>query len=147
MYAMIYACNLTLEHLATIPLSADKANTIAAWVYWWKGYAYAQLGTLYYAGLIIDQPNTVVSNYVDHAALIDESNKYLNQAIATLSSISNQADYSEVIARLIPMQNQAGLGMPLSSTQWIKTINTYVSKKHFIESPGTVCEKQSKCYY
>jgi hypothetical protein len=129
MYAMINACNLTLEHLATIPLSADRANTITAWVYWWKGYAYAQLGTLYYAGLIIDEPNTVISNYVDHAALIDESNKYLNQAIATLNSISNQGEFSEVLAKLIPAQNQAGLGMPFtSSAQWIKTINTMLAR-------------------
>ena len=128
MYAMINACNLTLEHLANIPLSADKAATVTAWVYWWKGYAYAQLGTLYYAGLIVDEPNTVVSNYVDHAALIDESNKYLNQAMTTLNSISNQAEYTEVIANLIPAQNQAGLGKPLSSSQWIRTINTMLAR-------------------
>ncbi len=128
MYAMINACNLTLEHLPSIPLSTDKANTIMAWVYWWKGFAYAQLGTLYYAGLIIDQSNTIVSNYVDHNALIDESNKNLNQALTILNGISNEADYSAIMAQLIPLQNQAGLGMPLSSDQWKRTINTMLAR-------------------
>ena len=54
---MINGCNLTLEHVDGIPLSTDKANTVKAWAYWWKGYAYAQLGTLYYSALIEDQSN------------------------------------------------------------------------------------------
>ena len=61
MYAMINACNLTLEHLGNVPLSTDKANTIKAWAYWWKGYAYAQIGTLYIAGLIVDNSNKIVN--------------------------------------------------------------------------------------
>src|ERR1043166_2512122 len=42
MYAMIKACNLTLENAGKVPLTPDKANTVRAWAYWWKGYAYAQ---------------------------------------------------------------------------------------------------------
>ncbi len=68
MYAMINACNSTLEHLPNVGLTPNKANTVMAWAYWWKGYAYAQIGTLYYAGLITDTSNTVVSKYVDHTA-------------------------------------------------------------------------------
>jgi hypothetical protein len=37
MYAMIDACNQALEHVDGIPLTADKANTVKAWAYWWKG--------------------------------------------------------------------------------------------------------------
>src|SRR6476659_8277115 len=85
MYSMINACNLTLEHLPNVGLSQDKANTVMAWAYWWKGYAYAQIGTLYYAGLIIDTSGPVISNYVDHAAIIEESNKNLNQAMTILN--------------------------------------------------------------
>ena len=128
MYAMINACNLTLEHLGNVPLSADKANTIKAWAYWWKGYAYAQIGTLYYAGLIVDQSNTIVNKFVNQAAIIVESNRNLNLAMTTLTGISNQGDYSAVIAELIPTQNQVGLGRPLSSAQWIRTINTMLAR-------------------
>jgi SusD/RagB-like outer membrane lipoprotein len=63
MYGMINGCNLTLEHVDGISLSADKANTVKAWAYWWKGYAYAQLGTLYYAGLIEDVSNSIVDKF------------------------------------------------------------------------------------
>jgi len=128
MYAMISACNLTLVHLPDIGLSQDKANTVMAWAYWWKGYAYAQIGTLYYAGLIVDEANTIISNYVDHSAIIEESNKNLNQAMTILNGISNQGDYAAMIAQLIPLQNQAGLGVPLTSDQWIRTINTMLAR-------------------
>jgi len=128
MYGMINACNLTLEHVDGIPLSADKANTVKAWAYWWKGYAYAQIGTLYYAGLVIDQSNTIVSKFVNQAAIIDESNKNLNQALSLVNGISNQGDYDAVIAQLIPSQNQVGLGQALSSAQWARTINTMLAR-------------------
>ncbi len=128
MYAMINACNLTLENLSKVTLSADKANTIKAWSYWWKGYAYAQLGTLYYAGLIVDQSNTVISKFQKQSDIIAESNKQLNLAITTLGSITNQGDYGSIIAKLIPSQCQVGLGMPPSSAQWIRTINTMLAR-------------------
>jgi hypothetical protein len=128
MYAMINSCNLTLENLPNISMSADKANTVKAWCQWWKGYAYAQIGTLYYAGLIVDKSNTIVSNFVKQSDVIVESNKQLNAALATLNSISNQGDYASMIAQLIPSQCQVGLGRPLSSSQWKGTINTMLAR-------------------
>ena len=132
MYAMIKACNLTLDNVDKISLSTDKANTIRAWAYWWKGYAYAQIGTLFYAGLIIDQAatvsNSIVSKFVKQSDIIVESNKNLNQAMTILNSISNQGDYGAVIAELIPAQNQVGLGKPLTSAQWVRTINTMLAR-------------------
>ena len=128
MYAMINACNLTLENLGSIALSADKANTIKAWCYWWKGYAYAQIGTIYYAGLIVDNSNSIVHKFVSQSAIITESNKQLNLALTTLNGISNQGDYATMIAELIPTQNQVGLGKALTSVQWVRTINTMLAR-------------------
>ncbi|MES2004487.1 MAG: hypothetical protein V4450_08190 [Bacteroidota bacterium] len=128
MYAMINSCNLTLENLGGISLSADKANTIKAWCYWWKGYAYAQIGTLYYAGLIVDKSNTIVNTYVSQDKIIAESNRNLNLAMTTLSGIGNQGDYTTMITALIPSQCQTGLGLPLSSAQWIRNINTMLAR-------------------
>ena len=128
MYAMINSCNLTMENLAGIPLSTDKASTVKAWCYWWKGFAYAQLGTLYYAGLVVDKSNTIVNKYVSQGALIVESNKQLNLAMTTLKAISNQADYTTMLTELIPTQNQVGLGKTLTPTQWISTINTMLAR-------------------
>jgi hypothetical protein len=128
MYAMINACNQTLENLGSIALSTDKANTVKAWCYWWKGYAYAQIGTLYYAGLIVDQSNTVVSKYVSQSAIIAESNRNLNLALTTLNSISNQGDYTSMITQLIPTQNQVGLGLPPTSAMWARSVNTMLAR-------------------
>jgi len=129
MYAMINGCNLALEQLANIKtLTADKVKTVQAWCYWWKGFAYAELGSLYYAGLIEDKSATIVSKFVDHNALIAESNKQLNLAMTTLTSIGNQGDYAAVIGALIPAQNQVGLGKAPSSAQWIRSINTMMAR-------------------
>lgn len=128
MYALNNGCNLTLEHLPNVPISADKANTIKAWCYWWKGFAYAQIGTLYYAGLIVDHSNTIVNKYVSQADIIAESNRNLNLALTTLRAITNQSDYNTVIAELIPAQNQVGLGRPLTSGQFINTINSMLAR-------------------
>src|SRR5678810_520630 len=128
MYAMINGCNLTLEQVAKIDMSPDKANTFKAWAYWWKGYAYAQIGTLYYAGLIMDQANTIVNKFQKQSDIIAESNKQLNLALTTLSGISNQTDYNVIISQLIPQQNQAGLGKPLSVDQWKRTVNTMLAR-------------------
>jgi len=151
MYAMINSCNLTLEILASIPLSTDKANTVKAWCYWWKGYAYAQIGTMYYAGLIVDHSNTIVNKFVNQAAIITESNRNLNLALTTLNGIANQGDYGTMIAELIPAQNQVGLGKPLSPPQWIRTINTMLARNILLNhlnpfvngNPGATIAKTS----
>jgi hypothetical protein len=128
MYALINSCNVTLENLGTITLTADKANTVKAWAYWWKGFAYAQIGTLYYSGLIVDHSNTVVSTFVPQAAIIAESNKQLNLALTTLKAISNQGDYASMIGQIIPTQNKAGLGNPPSTAEWQASINTMLAR-------------------
>jgi len=83
---------------------------------------------LYYAGVIVDHSNTVVNKFVNQAALIDESNKNLNQALSILNGISSVGDYNAIISALIPSQNQVGLGQPLSAAQWIRTINTMLAR-------------------
>lgn len=128
MYAMINICNTTLETVASIGLSKDKASTVQAWAYWWKGYAYAHIGTMYYAGLIVDKSGTIVNKFVSQSAIIAESNRNLTLAQTTLNGITNQGDYSAMIAQLIPQQNQVGLGMPPSSAEWVRTINTMLAR-------------------
>lgn len=128
MYAMINACNLTLENLGSVSLSTDKANTVKAWCYWWKGFAYAQIGTLYYAGLIVDHSNTIVNNYVSQTAILAESNRNLNLALTTLNAISNQGDYATMLTQLIPTQCQTGLGLPPSTAMWARNVNTMLAR-------------------
>jgi hypothetical protein len=128
MYAMINGCNTSLEILPTIKMTADKTKAVQAWCYWWKGYAYAQLGSMYYAGLIQDKSATINNKFVDHNAIIAESDKQLKLAQTTLASITSQGDYVTMMAQLIPSQNQVGLGQVPSTSQFIKSINTLLAR-------------------
>ncbi len=131
MYSMINACNTVLERVGAISLSADKANAVKAWAYWWKGFAYAEIGTLYYSGLIYDKSGAaggVVSTYVGQADIIKESDKNLNLALTTLKSVSNQGDYLAMMSKLIPTQNQVGLGGAPSTTQFANSINSLLAR-------------------
>jgi hypothetical protein len=127
MYGLNNACNQVLTLVDNIPFSGDaatKKNTIKAWCYWWKGLAYSKLGSLYYAGLINDKVNGISSHYVNSAALIAESNKNLDAASAILSGISNAADYTTVMTKLIPSFVQAGNGSVPTPAMFVHNINS-----------------------
>jgi hypothetical protein len=131
MYALNNACNQTLDLVGTIQFTGDaisKANTLKAWAYWWKGYAYASIGSMYYAGLIQDKAGVTNGDYVLHDAIINQSNTYFNLATTTLTAITNTADYQEVIGQLIPSFNQVGNGGVPTIDMWKRNINTMLAR-------------------
>ncbi len=131
MYAMNNGCNVTLDLVGSIPFSGDaatKMNTIKAWCYWWKGYAYASIGSMYYAGLIVDGVGAKNGNYVLHDAVIARSNYYFNQASSILNGITNTADYTAVLGQLIPKFAQTGNGGVLTPQMWVRNINTMLAR-------------------
>lgn len=136
MYAMNNACNQVLDLLGTIKFSGDAAsrsNTFKAWAYWWKGFAYASIGSMYYSGLIEDKAGVTNGNYVLHDAIIAQSNNYLNQATAALSAITSISDYQAVMAELIPLFNRVGHGggaggEVLTTDMWKRNINTMLAR-------------------
>ncbi|MDQ6761941.1 MAG: hypothetical protein M3015_04840, partial [Bacteroidota bacterium] len=84
MYFLNNSCNILLQKLTediTFSGNADlKKQTLSAWAYWWKGYAYSRIGSMYTAGIITDVPNETNPNFVDHDAIIVEANKNLDKA-------------------------------------------------------------------
>jgi hypothetical protein len=132
MYALNGACNSVLSLIPTIKFGGDattRENTVKAWCYWWKGYAYAAIGTMYYSGLIQDDPNNVVNNnYLGQDSIIARSNYYFSLASSTLSGITNAADYTTELGELIPAFCQVGNGGLMSTTQWIHNINTMLAR-------------------
>jgi hypothetical protein len=131
MYALNNACNQILVLANTVTLSGDVANkqaTYKAWAYWWKGYAYARLGSVYYAGLINDVVSATNNSYVNSAALIAESNKNLAQAASLLNSISNTGTYGTLMASLIPSFVQTGNGQIPTPAMFIHNINTLMAR-------------------
>jgi hypothetical protein len=137
MYALNNAQNATLNKLDAIKFDGDatsKANTIKAWCYWWKGYAYAAIGSMYVSGLIMDEYDPVFNvsktnaDYVPNSAVIARSNYYYNQALTTLAAITSSADYTTVLGELIPEGNKVGNGGVLSIAEWTRNINTMLAR-------------------
>ena len=137
MYALNNACNQIIALAGTVPLSGDAATkqaTYKAWAYWWKGYAYARLGSIYYAGLINDVVSGTNANYVNSAALIAESNKNLAQAASLLGGISNADTYKTLMTSLIPSFVQVGNGQVPTPAMFIHNINSLMARNLLVNT-------------
>jgi len=144
MYGMNNACNTILENVDAVAYTGDaatKKNTLKAWAYWWKGYAYARIGSMYYAGVItntslLSNP-TPNSNYVTKDAIIAESNANFDKAIAILNAQANNADYQSVLGDLIPDFNQVGKGGILTPAMWVRNCNTMKARNILVNKTTT----------
>jgi len=131
MYNMITAANSVLEIAGNTTFSgagaATKKATVQAWAYWWKGYAYARIGSIYYAGLIQNATTTSAStngNFVTKEAIIAESNANFDKASVALDAATSATDYSTVLGTMIPSFLQKGKGGILTTAMWKRNINT-----------------------
>lgn len=127
MYYMNNACNGVLSIVDNTAFTGDaatKKNTIKAWAYFWKGYAYSHIGSLYYAGLIKNDYNVISNEYKSSAAMITEANANFDKAIAALNAVTTLGDYNTVVKGVIALQNQTGKGGVLTPAMWIRNINT-----------------------
>ena len=127
MYFLNNACNLVLETVDNVSFTGDattKKNAIKAWAYFWKGYAYSRIGSIYYAGLIKSESNGINGNYKSNAEIIAEADANYNKALEALNGITTLADYNIMVKALIPTQCQTGKGGVLTPAMWIHTINT-----------------------
>jgi hypothetical protein len=138
MYGLNNAMNTVLSSLEQATFSGEaetKKNTVRAWAYWWKGYAYSRIGSLYYAGLINNEPNKTNGNYVTKEQIIAEANTNFDNAAAILASIGNSADYQSTVGKLIPDFNQVGKGGILTPDMWIRNINTMKARNILVNTP------------
>jgi starch-binding outer membrane protein, SusD/RagB family len=137
MYNMNNACNLVLELVDDVKFSGDaetKRNTVKAWAYWWKGFAYSRIGSIYYAGLINNETNKTNGNYVTKEQIIAEANVNFDKAVTTLSAISNAADYEATLGKLIPDINRVGKGGILTTDMWKRNINTMKARNILVNT-------------
>ncbi|TDE11996.1 RagB/SusD family nutrient uptake outer membrane protein [Dyadobacter psychrotolerans] len=128
MYALNNGCNQVLTLIPTITSDASTKATFEAWCYWWKGYAYASIGSMYYSGLIIDEFGATSSNYVTQDAVIERSNYYFKLAATTLDGVSDQSTYSNILTSLIPAFTQTGNGGVPSVAVWKRNVNTMLAR-------------------
>jgi starch-binding outer membrane protein, SusD/RagB family len=144
MYSMIVAANTVLDITGRTKFSGDvptKKATLQAWAYFWKGYAYSRIGSIYYAGLIQNafvvegQLTATNGNYVTKDAIITEANSNLDKATAALNLVTSASDYDEIISALIPDFCQVGKGGALSTAEWKRNINTIKARNILVNTP------------
>jgi len=135
MYALNSAMNNVLTLIDGITYTgnaADKKNTLKAWCYFWKGYAYASIGSMYYSGIIVNTAGTDNNKYVTQDAIINESNTWYNLAATTIAGISNTSaagsDYATILGEIIPSFFQVGHGHVPSGAEWVRNINTLLAR-------------------
>ena len=139
MYAMNSALNDVLKLVETVQFKGDavtKANTIKAWCYWWKGFAYSRIGSMYYAGIINDNQDGTNGNYVSKEAIITEAENNFGKAETLLNGLSAGGDYDATLGTLLPMITQVGKGGILSPAQWIRNINTMRARNILVNTPA-----------
>jgi hypothetical protein len=112
---------------------ATKKKLLQAWAYYWKGYAYSKLGSMYLAALIDDSPDStskgLTSNvYVAHDAVIAAANKNFNTASALFASITENADYDATFSAIVPSFN---LNTDvITPAMWVRQINTFEARNY-----------------
>lgn len=139
MYGLNKACNRILAIVDNVGFSGDatvKKNALKAWCYWWKGFAYSRIGSMYYAGIIDDKEIGTNGNFVSKEKIIDEANANFDKAAAILSSIPSGADYQAMIGAIIPNDFQVGKGGVPTPQMWLRSINTMKARNILVNTPA-----------
>jgi starch-binding outer membrane protein, SusD/RagB family len=138
MYALNNGANTILDVVKNVKFGTGgdvKTKTYQAWAYFWKGFAYAHIGSIYYAGLINNTPNTTNGNFVTKEQIIAESNANFDKAAALLGGVTGGGDYDAILGALIPSFCQVGKGGVLSPAEWIRNINTMKARNLLANTP------------
>ena len=131
-YALNNALNTVLTKVDVVSYTGDaevKKSTIKAFCYFWKGWAYSNIGSMYYAALVNDAPTTTNADYKLHDDIIAESNANFKKAADLLTAIpAGNGDYNDVLGKLIPAFCQVGNGGVLTTDMWKRNINTMLAR-------------------
>jgi hypothetical protein len=138
MYSLNSGANNVLALVDATTFTGDaesKKNALKAWAYWWKGYAYARIGSVYYAGIINDEAVGTNGVFVSKEAIIEESNANFDKAAAALSAVGNVSEYSAIIGKIIPEFFQVGKGGILTPDMWKRNINSMKARNILVNTP------------
>jgi len=142
MYNINNMANNLLQNVELVTYTGDattKKKTLQAWAYWWKGYAYSRIGSMYYAGLIVDTANGEEINgtsnvFVTKEEIIGEANNNLDKAYDLLGALTASADYKTIVEGLIPAFNRVGHGGTLTPAMWQHSINTLKARNILVNT-------------
>ncbi len=141
MYKTNNVANLILQLVDTVELTGDtalKQSILKAWAYFWKGYTYSRIGSMYESGLIVSEPNATNSDYVSSQRMIEEANTNFDLAIQELNRVDG--DISSFLATIIPDHLAASSfrgnspSPVLTSDMWIRNMNTYKARNILVNT-------------
>jgi starch-binding outer membrane protein, SusD/RagB family len=141
MYNMVIACNTVLDLAGKSTYTSDAATkkaTISAWAYFWKGYAYSRIGSLYYAGLKQNstfEEQTTNGNFVSKENIIAEAATMFNNADAQLALVTATPAYTSVLGQLLPSFVQIGKGGVFTVAAFKRNINTMRARNILVNTP------------
>lgn len=113
--------------------AATKKALLQAWAYYWKGYAYSKIGSMYLAAVIDDNPDStakgLTSNlYVPHDQVIANANKNFDLAATIFSSITENPDYDATFKAMIPSFNLPN--QIITPAMWVRQIHTFEARNY-----------------
>ncbi len=140
MYFLNNSANVLLSKVDGTSFGGDadtKKKALKAWCYWWKGYAYSRIGSMYYAGLKIDDANATNGAFLTHDALITEANTNFDKANTILSGLTAGGAFDYVLQQIIPTYMQFNpngtTGIPTPAA-WIKNINSMKARNLLVNT-------------
>jgi hypothetical protein len=115
--------------------AATKKKLLQAWAYYWKGYSYSKIGSMYLAGVIDDSPDSAAKGltsgtYVPHDQIIAAANKNFDQAASIFSGITENADYDATFKAIIPTFNLPN--NVITPAMWIRQIKSFEARNYLV---------------
>lgn len=141
MYFLNNSANVLLSKVDGTTFSGDadtKKKVLKAWSYWWKGYAYSRIGSMYIAGLKIDEPNATNGTYLTNTAMIAEANANFDKAKTILTGLTAGGAFDAVLQSIIPDYMQVlpdGSAAIPTPASWIKNINSMKARNLLANTP------------
>jgi hypothetical protein len=135
MYSLNGAMNNVLSIVDEIVMSDAKKNTIKAWAYFWKGFAYSRIGSMYTAGIINSEANKTNAKYVTKEEVLTEAETNFSNAESLLHILSGNLEYREILTLLVPDNCKVGKGFALTADEWLRHINTMRARNILVNTP------------
>jgi starch-binding outer membrane protein, SusD/RagB family len=110
----------------------EKKNILRAWAYWWKGFAYSRLGSMYVSAIITNTFNETNSDFKPKEEILAEANANFDKATAALNMLTDMATYNQVMDKLIISFTKVGKGGIFLPAEWKRHINTYKARNILI---------------
>lgn len=145
LYGLIGHCNLLLATIDEVQFTGDQATidmkkkTYRSWLYWWKGFAYSRIGSIYKQALIVNEYKEINTNYVSNTAILAEAAVNFNLAKDILATISEtDAVYLAVFNKLLPSHFKGGkFGGIITPEMFIRNINSYLARNILVNKYAT----------